>query len=125
MKSSLQLAGILAGAAMILSSSAFAVDSYPMICHAGGAMRATISSGGTVRVNFNPTSDAASTTPPGPGQCGWLDRGFRTGEPRVLKYTGGLDGIHYLVDGVVGGGNFYVHVYNDGAGAMVVTRIGP
>lgn len=96
-----------------------------MICHGGAGMSAQVAADGTIRLGFNPTTTAASATPPGPGQCGWLDRGWRSGEPPVLKSSGGLSAVHYLIDGMVGGGSFYVHVHNDNAGSMVVDHVGP
>jgi hypothetical protein len=97
---------------------------YPMICRGGGAMKVEIFATGTIIVRFEPTDVGAGVAPPGPGQCGWLDRGYRPGEPASLRYAGNPDGVHYLLDGVLRGGNFYVHVHRDGD-AMAVDRIGP
>jgi hypothetical protein len=49
---------------------------YPMICHGGGAVKAEIFVG-TIIVRFEPTDVGAGVAPPGPGQCSWLDRGYR------------------------------------------------
>lgn len=102
-----------------------AQTSYPLMCRGGGGMSANVTAAGTIRLQFQPGAAAASATPPGPGVCTWLDRGFRPGEPAVLALDGDPSGLRYLVDGMLGGGTFYAHVYNDRAGAMRVTRIGP
>ena len=61
---------------------------------------------------------------PKAGQCTWVDRGFRAGEPNVLSLAGDRDGTTYLLNGMLSGDRFYVHAYNDNNGRMVVTRIG-
>jgi hypothetical protein len=96
---------------------------YPMVCHGGGEMKAEIFAG-TIIVRFEPTDVGAGVAPPAPGQCGWLDRGYRPGEPALLQYSGNLDGVRYLANGVFNGGHFYVHVHKDGD-SMTVDRIGP
>jgi hypothetical protein len=112
-----------AGLVSIMSAAAFAQPGYPMVCHGGGGMNAEIFADAII-IQFEPTDVGVGVAPPAPGQCGWLDRGYRPGEPAFLRYSGNPDGVHYLIDGVVGGGNFYVHVHKAG-GAMVVDRIGP
>jgi hypothetical protein len=87
-------------------------------------MIATVSEG-HVRVDFAPGTAAASDTPPGPGQCTWLDRGFRSGEPTNMGLDGDLAATHYLVDAAFGASAFYVQAYNNGHGVMVITHIGP
>jgi hypothetical protein len=96
---------------------------YPMVCHGGGAMKAEIFTN-TIIVHFEPADVGVGVAPPGPGQCGWLDRGYRPGEPASLQYSGNPGGVRYLANGVFSGGNFYVHVHKDGD-SMVVDRIGP
>jgi len=116
--------GMAVGLLSIASAAAFGQPGgYPMVCRGGGAMKAEIFAGAIV-VRFEPTDVGVGVAPPSPGQCGWLDRGYRPGEPAVLQYVGNPDGVRYLVDGVLRGGNFYVHVHKDGD-AMVVDRIGP
>jgi hypothetical protein len=116
--------GLAVGLLSMASAAAFGQQGgYPMICHGGGAMKAEIFAG-TIIVRFEPTDVGVGVAPPGPGQCGWLDRGYRPGEPASLRYSGNPDGVRYLVDGVLRGGNFYVHVHRDGD-AMTVDRIGP
>jgi hypothetical protein len=116
--------GLAVGFISITSAAAFAQQGgYPMICRGGGAMKLGIFAG-TVIVRFEPTEVGAGVAPPGPGQCGWLDRGYRPGEPASLQFSGNPDGVHYLVNGVLRGDNFYVHVHKDGD-VMTVDRIGP
>jgi len=95
--------------------------SYQLICKGGGAMVATIKSNGTIALRFSPGSEAGV---PQAGQCTWVDRGFRAGEPNLLSLAGDRDGTNYLLNGMLSGDRFYVHAYNDNNGRMVVTRIG-
>lgn len=118
------VAVVLAGMSIVPVVPAVAQQSYPLVCRGGGGMNASVTAG-AVRVNFTPGTAAASSTPPAPGQCTWLDRGFRPGEPANLRLSGNMAGVRYLIDGVLGGGSFYAHVYNNGSGAMIVTRVGP
>jgi hypothetical protein len=106
-----------------LDASAIAQESFPMVCRGGGGMRAEIQANGTMRMFFTPAAQAANIAPPGPGQCIWLDRSFRPGEPAVLLTNFGAARV--LVDSMVSGGPFNVHVFNNNQGAMQVTRVGP
>jgi hypothetical protein len=116
--------GLAVGLLSMASAAAFAQQAdYPMICHGGGAMKAEIFAGRII-VRFEPTDVGAGVAPPGPGQCSWLDRGYRPGEPASLQYSGNPDGLRYLANGVFRGGNFYVHVHKDGD-SMMVDRVGP
>ncbi|MCC6305465.1 MAG: hypothetical protein IT545_09740 [Rhodobacteraceae bacterium] len=114
-----------APAAAFLAAPAAAQTSYPLICRSGGPMWASVQASGQIRLAFVAGTAAGATTPPGPGQCTWLDRGFRAGEPAVLELAGNPGGVRYLIDGLLSGGTFFAHVYNNGAGAMIVTRVGP
>ena len=109
----------------LAGSDASAQTSYPLICKPGGDMVAEVRAGAQVKVKFQGGADAASNTPPTPGQCSWLDRGFRPEEPAVLAVAGDASHATYLVDSLIRGETFYAHVYNDGQGSMMVTRIGP
>jgi hypothetical protein len=95
--------------------------SYQLICKGGGAMVATIKSNATISLSFSPGSEAGVAQA---GKCTWVDRGFRAGEPNVLSLAGDRNGTAYLLDGMLSGDRFYVHVYNDNNGRMVVTRTG-
>ncbi len=109
----------------LAGSDASAQTSYTLICKSGGDMVAEVRAGAQVKIEFQGGTDAASNTPPSPGQCSWLDRGFRQGEPTVLAVAGDAAHATYLVDALIRGETFYAHVYNDGQGSMKVTRIGP
>ena len=84
-------------------------------------MVATIKSNATISLRFSPGGEAGVVQA---GQCTWVDRGFREGEPNVLSLAGDREGTAYLLDGMLSGDRFYVHVYNDSNGRMVVTRTG-
>jgi len=95
--------------------------SYQLICKGGGAMLATIKANATISLRFSPGNEAGVAQA---GQCTWVDRGFREGEPNVLSLAGDRNGTSYILDGMLSGDRFYVHVYNDNNGRMVVTRTG-
>jgi hypothetical protein len=95
--------------------------SYQLICKGGGAMVATIKSNGTIALRFSPGSEAGVVQA---GQCTWVDRGFREGEPNLLSLAGDREGTTYILNGLLSGDRFYAHVYNDNNGRMVVTRTG-
>lgn len=97
-------------------------NSYPLICKGGGAMQARISPNATIQLRFNPGSAAGDAQA---GQCTWIDRGFRPGEPAVLLLRANRSGMDYLLNGMLSGSRFYVHGYNNGNGSMIVTRVGP
>ena len=109
----------------LAGADASAQTSYPLICKPGADMMAEVRAGAQVKVKFQGAASAASESPPSSGQCAWLDRGFRTGEPTVLAVAGNASHATYLADSLIRGETFYAHVYNDGKGSMVVTRIGP
>jgi len=116
--------------AVVLVAAASAVPataqkSYPVVCKGGGNMMAEVSAGNTVRVRFDPGRQGAGSNPPGAGQCAWLDRGFRSGEPNILLVQGNGRHADYVIDAVRKGETFYAHIYNNRRGAMVVDRIGP
>jgi len=116
--------GLAVGIVSIASAAAFGQQAgYPMVCRGGGAMKAEIFAGAII-VRFEPTDVGVGVAPPGPGQCGWLDRGWRPGEPASLQYSGNPNGLRYLADGVFRGSNFYVHVHKDGD-VMAVDQTGP
>jgi hypothetical protein len=72
--------------------------SYPLMCRGGGAMKAKITSW-NVTVNFVGAKQGAGVRPPQPGECAWLDRGWRPGEPQEFVWKLGdkmSDMIMYL-----------------------------
>jgi len=84
--------------------------SYPMVCRGGGNMQADFMSNGHIQLYFSAGRHGAGTAPPRPGECTWLDRGLRPGEPRSLVWNsrervnvkarfhanGRLSGFHYV-----------------------------
>jgi hypothetical protein len=115
----------LALATAFAASPATAQKSYPVVCRGGGNMMAEVSAGNTVRVRFEPARAGASDAPPAAGECAWLDRGFRSGEPNNLLVRGNGRHADYLLDAVRNASTFQAHVHNNQRGAMVVDRIGP
>ena len=115
------------GAALTFTTMTFAAaeatpHSYPLICVGGGAMQAKILSNATIQLKFGGGQEAGS---PQPGQCTWMDRGFRPGEPTVMLLRRDREGMDYILNGMLGNGRFIVHVYNNNAGAMMVTQVRP
>jgi len=143
----------LALATLAVGSPAGAQTTWPLRCRGGGDMTFAISSGMIFReisIFFK-----AGTQPAGygllPGQCSWLDRGFRPGEPTYLcrgrlntirpvaSYAWSSDRpfgsvsftacanfydsqCNYLY-GLWSGGYVTFYVYNDGNGCMVPTNV--
>lgn len=118
---SLSIAAAIAFAAFTMPA-AQAANSYPLICQGGGAMSARVNADASVRLRFTPGTSAGAVRP---GECTWIDRGFRPGEPDVLMLSRNRRGAEYMINGMLSGERFYVHGYNNGSGAMVITRIGP
>lgn len=115
---------IAAAAALVATGASIAQagQSYPMICKGGGAMQVRILADASIQLKFAPGNAAGEAQA---GQCTWIDRGFRPGEPNILSLRGDRRGMDYLLNGMLSGDRFYLHGYNNGSGAMVVTRIGP
>jgi len=102
--------------------------SYPLVCRGGGAMLASVAANGGLSLQFaaGTMGIGLGTSTPTPGECRWLDRAFRAGEPTRLALPSGNPGnAQYLIDAMLRGETFYAHVYNDGAGNMRITRVGP
>ena len=59
--------------------------SYPLMCRGGAAMKGTLTPKG-ITFQFKGGTQGAGSRPPQPGECTWLDRGFRPGEPRTLNW---------------------------------------
>lgn len=102
---------------------AAAADGFPLVCNGNGM--SVSSEGGNTIVFFLAGTAAAGTTPPGPGQCAWLDRPFRPGEPTRLVIPNNVPGAGDIANIVNSGGTFFVRAFNNNAGAMVVTHVGP
>lgn len=87
---------LLSTTALLLGDSAriaTAQTSYPLICRGGPSMR-FLAHEGNVQHTYNILGlfFTAGTRPAGPrgrdlapGQCSWVDRGFRPGEPDILQ----------------------------------------
>lgn len=109
-------------ATILANASAEATPrSYQLICKGGGEMVATIKPTGKIALRFAAGTEAGTARS---GQCTWVDRGFRVGEPNVLSLTGDREGTTYILRNMLSGDRFYVQVYNDNNGRMVVTRTG-
>ncbi len=150
-----------ASCAILVASPVVADPSYPLICRGGPAMRIMVNhdvpdgvhTGATaMTVFFHAGSFPAH---PGPGECVWMDRTFRPGEPenfwikdnvefafqvmgngRIVRDASGTRlnpegsgaAAHNwatIVDGVLNRGVFTVQVYNAGGRTMAVTGVGP
>jgi hypothetical protein len=131
------------------AAAAFSETSYVMTCRGGGDMKAVagqrVSQNETfAEITFRRAAQGAGVQAPQPGECAWIDRGVAAGEPNVIYYVDqGVawtqtvcqhgacwvntpsQGITTLMKAVSTGQSFQVHVYNDRAGHMVVTRVGP
>ncbi len=105
---------------------AAAQTAYPLVCHGGGSMHASVAANGRIILQFNAGTAGAGTGAPTAGECRWLDRAFGGSEPHRLSLGAGSPrDAQYLIDAMLTGGTFYAHVYNDGGGNMIVVRVGP
>ncbi len=123
-----------------------APSTYVLSCRGGGAMTFDVRSVGTkvrLEVRFAKATTAATGTPPGAGQCAWLDRPLngaeptrlhisQTGEVQVACNSRGQCGvsvvpkdIRAIIDTIRNGGTFVLHVYNNGTGYLEITKVGP
>ena len=110
------------GAAALPQSASAEPHSYLLICNGGGAMRAMLGASGSIQLDFDAGRVAGD---PRAGECTWVDRGFRPGEPTVLAMRNDRNAAEYMLRGMLDGGRFFVHAYNDGGSRMRVTRTGP
>ncbi len=122
--------------------------SYPMTCRGGGQMRSRVimhkNGRATLAIRFQKGTAGAGTRAPSAGQCTWIDRGMRPGEPRVLKlwisnvasikfycrqgrcrFAGSTNrNLNYLMKAVQNGSPFQVHAYNiDNMSNQGISRI--
>ena len=97
------LAVVLAASELISSKAEASLDpsmsmqqSYELRCRGGGSMKFNSTPGSTssngeqmmnMTIDFAPGTQAAGTGKPNlnPGQCSWIDRGFRPGEPPQIR----------------------------------------
>ena len=123
--------------------------SYPLLCRGGEAMRGHFSP-----VDFSFTfigaKHSAGSRPPRAGECTWLDRGFRPGEPQEAIWTLGkkvllridFDGskmkristgnrrYNYLANSILNGTVFQIFAYRGKCPGLkcnylTVTKVGP
>lgn len=142
------LAVVVASSSFSLSTPSQAARDYVMTCRAGGSMQAIAgqrvsSREAFVSITFRGGMMGAAVRPPRPGECTWIDRGFRRGEPTKLIYKENGSwvqsvcnahkcdtrtnsrSIQSLMIAVRDKKTFQVHARNDGRGNMVVSRVGP
>ena len=134
--------------------------SYPLVCRGGPSMRIMtnhdvpdgVNTGNTHMTVFFRAGQNANN--PAPGECVWVDRGFRPGEPENFVVSGNVEfafqvmgdgrlvrdgsGLrlsaegtgaaandwNYIINTLMTGNMPTVHVYSQG-GSMIVTRVGP
>lgn len=81
--------------ALCMTSSAALAEppTYPLLCRGGSSMRimtnhdvnaSGIPGATAMFIYFKPSSQPGSGAKPKPGECVWLDRTFRPGEPEVM-----------------------------------------
>lgn len=116
------LLAVTAIATTLIGASASAQVSYRAVCQPGAGMSASVGIG-NLQLTFvrGATGAAGGVTP---GTCTWLDRGIGAGEPNNMTVSGNSGFARYIADAVFAGSTFYVDMYNNGAGRMIVTRIG-
>ncbi len=123
-----------------INSAQATPSSYVLMCKGGGNMSIKYnSSTNKLVVNFHGGSRAGNNGVAA-GSCTWVDRGFRSSEPRKLCQLGVNDVVFQMngsdkvtsissskapyIKKILRGDTFQVRVYNDGAGCMKVTRPG-
>lgn len=82
-----------AGIGAISTSALAEPPSYPLLCRGGAGMKlmvnhdvdgAGIPGAAAMTIFFRPAGTPGSVAPPSPGECVWLDRTFRPGEPASM-----------------------------------------
>ena len=128
----------------IIATAAYSDTSYPLICRGGPGMSASegysLNELAVEQIFVSFRKGLVARTP-GPGECVWLDRGFRESEPSQLWYsapdnltqtyaitsrgiTASQGPLTYLIRAVALSQTFYVHAYRWN-NYFVVTRLGP
>lgn len=126
-----------------------AQQSYLMTCRGGGDMLAIAGQRVSdphvfVEITYKRATQGAGVQAPAPGECAWIDRGVNADEPNKIMFkdmgvswtqTACQNGRCWtrtpsrpatdLMNAVMNGQPFQLHVYNDRAGNMIVTRVGP
>lgn len=123
-----------------LSSVQAAPSSYVLMCKGGGNMSVDYNSSNNRLVVKFKAGQRGGGSGVLVGSCTWVDRGFRSREPKQICQTG-VDDIRFHMNGsdkvtrmtsskapyirnILSGRPFQVRVYNDGAGCMKVTKAG-
>jgi hypothetical protein len=101
-----------------------AQSGFELVCRGGLQQRAEVIGDGTIFLHFQAMNVGTDTSPPGEGECGWHDRGFRPGEPERIEASGGA-AMNYLIGALLNQREFSVFVNNNNAGSMVVSALGP
>jgi hypothetical protein len=90
LRTSLAALGLAAGLIAAAHPASAEPPSYPLLCRGGGNMKLMVNhdvdSGGVpgathMTIFFTPAAVAGGVNPPPRGQCVWMDRTFRPGEP--------------------------------------------
>jgi hypothetical protein len=98
-------AAALVAADLLVAAPASAQPSYRLNCRGGPSMRIVtnhdVPSPGHVGAIAMTISFQAGAIPalPGPGQCVWMDRGFRPGEPQQLWFRSETIEFAFQIDG--------------------------
>ena len=108
-------------------------------CQGGGGMTFDISNVGE-KAPLEVVMARAATTTPGPGECTWLDRPLNANEPTRLhiEEQGSVQAacnaqgqcnigqttkhILAIINAIRGSGAFFVHVHNNNAGYLEISR---
>ena len=92
-KMSLTALGLATSMVAAATTASAEPPSYPLLCRGGGNMRiatnhdvdgAGIPGATHMTIYFRAAAVAGSVSPPPPGQCVWMDRTFRPGEPENM-----------------------------------------
>lgn len=60
--------------------------SYPLVCRGGETMKGHFTER-VISFKFIGAQQSVGSRPPRAGECAWLDRGFRSGEPQEAVWT--------------------------------------
>src|SRR5262249_16844943 len=109
--------------ALSMPAGVVAQSGFELVCRGGLQQRAEVQGDGTIFLHFQAMNVGTDSSPPGEGECGWRDRGFRPGEPERIEASGGA-AINYLLGALLHQRQFSVFVNNNNAGSMVVSALG-
>ncbi len=123
--------------------------SYPLICRGGEAMKGSFSDV-AIKFTFIGAKQSVGSRPPRAGECAWLDRGFRPGEPedavwnpgkprglrvdfegsKMKRISTGNRRYNYLANSILNGTVFQIFAYRGKCPGLkchylTVTKVGP